>query len=332
MAKQEMNNRQKSNQQQRPRQAGTPQGDQVQPAPERKSQPLSRSQQRRRASKRAQRPWWSGPVPLIGSVVAVVAVVTIFIVVANQGPASYRQPATAAVVRQVTNVSPAVINAVGGGTLASTITFPDNHTLPAGAPLPTSFSSVSSTPLSVNGKPEILYIGGEFCPICAADRWSLVNALSRFGTFSNLQFIHSAADDGDLASFTFYGSGYTSNYIDFTGIENEDRSQNQLSSLTDQQTQLLTTLGGSGYPFVDVAGVYVNKASDSYPGGYDPSVLTGESWAQIAGALSNASSPITQGIIGGANHLTAAICKVTHNQPGSVCKVRAIQTLESQLQ
>jgi hypothetical protein len=32
----------------------------------------------------------------------------------------------------------------------------------------------------------MLYIGAEYCPYCAAERWPLVMALSKFGTFSNL--------------------------------------------------------------------------------------------------------------------------------------------------
>src|SRR5205814_1816051 len=37
-----------------------------------------------------------------------------------------------------------------------------------------------------SGKPQVLYVGGEFCPFCAAERWPLIIALSRFGTFTGL--------------------------------------------------------------------------------------------------------------------------------------------------
>ena len=36
--------------------------------------------------------------------------------------------------------------------------------------------------LTSGGKPEILYVGAEYCPYCAAERWAMVVALSRFGT------------------------------------------------------------------------------------------------------------------------------------------------------
>jgi hypothetical protein len=177
----------------------------------------------------------------------------------------------------------------------------------------------------------VLYIGGEFCPYCAADRWSLINALSRFGTFSGLKYMRSAVTDGDLATITFHGSHYTSQYIDFVGIENEDRNHNQLEPLNNQQQQLLSTLGGNGYPFLDIAGRYANGAPNSYPGGYDQSVLSGKSWSQIASALSNANDPITQGLIGNANYITAAVCKTTHDKPASACETATIQHIEQQL-
>ena len=45
----------------------------------------TRPQQRRAAFKRQRRPWWRGPVPLIGTLVVIVVAVVIFLVVANNG-------------------------------------------------------------------------------------------------------------------------------------------------------------------------------------------------------------------------------------------------------
>ena len=38
--------------------------------------------------------------------------------------------------------------------------------------------------LTVNGTPEVLYMGADYCPFCAATRWGLVLALMRFGNFT----------------------------------------------------------------------------------------------------------------------------------------------------
>ena len=63
---------------------------------------------------------------------------------------------------------------------------------------------------------------------------------------------------------------------------------------------------------------------------YNPAVLSGLSWATIANDLSNPKSSVAKGILGTANYITAAICKVTNNQPASAC-TPAVQSLESQI-
>jgi hypothetical protein len=47
--------------------------------------------------------------------------------------------------------------------------------------------------------------------------------------------------------------------------------------------------------------------------------------------LTDPNNPTTQGIVGAANSITAAICKVTGNQPTSVCSQPAITALAAQL-
>ena len=56
---------------------------------------------------------------------------------------------------------------------------------------------ISGTSLAVKGKPTLLFIGAEFCPYCAAERWAIINALSRFGSFTGLQTITSSEDGLD---------------------------------------------------------------------------------------------------------------------------------------
>ena len=71
--------------------------------------------------------------------------------------------------------------------------------------------------LTSDGKPRIVYLGAEYCPYCATERWAMVNALSRFGTFKNLKITTSSATDVDAntPTFSFYGSTFTSPYIKF---------------------------------------------------------------------------------------------------------------------
>jgi len=57
------------------------------------------------------------------------------------------------------------------------------------------FTLVSNSILSEYGKIVILFIGAEACPFCAAESWSIVSALSKYGTWNGLSPIISNATD-----------------------------------------------------------------------------------------------------------------------------------------
>ena len=58
---------------------------------------------------------------------------------------------------------------------------------------PVGVHTLSRRPPLVRGaKPEVLFVGLESCRFCAVERWGLVVALSRFGTFSHLHLSQSA--------------------------------------------------------------------------------------------------------------------------------------------
>jgi hypothetical protein len=78
-------------------------------------------------------------------------------------------------------------------------------------------------------------------------------------------------------------------------------------------------------PFIYFAGKYLVLGAT-----FSPQVLQGKSYNQIVSALSSPSSTISQGMIGAANNLTAAICKITGNQPSTAC-TPTIQSLETSL-
>jgi hypothetical protein len=62
---------------------------------------------------------------------------------------------------------------------------------------------------------------------------------------------------------------------------------------------------------------------------YDPAVLKGMTWSQVAAALHDPSSPVAKSVVGAANYLTAAICKTTGNTPAAVCSAPVIKSLQS---
>lgn len=181
---------------------------------------------------------------------------------------------------------------------------------------------LSTLPVTgVDGKPFVFYHGGEYCPFCAAERWSLLIALSQFGTFSNVSQIVSSEDQ--IATVTLTGSHYQSSYIDLLVVE---RSQNPFGAdpaMTQQEKKLLSTYDVPPYvsaavqgkiPFVDIANQYLQAGAS-----FDMQILLDRSWLDIARSLHDSTSTTAQMVLGAANYLTAAICGATRNQPVSVC-------------
>jgi hypothetical protein len=258
---------------------------------------------------RARRAWWQGLLPIIGTVVVVAALVALFISLGRGGPGQTTaggNQASEQVLKNASQVNPSVFKQVGNG----------------GLPNPWKPITGAQPLTGATGKPQVLYFGADYCPFCAAERWSIVAALSRFGTFHNLQTIRSS--EGDISTFSFHGSTYTSQYIDFSGVELAGSDPNTpLQTPTAQQQQVLKTYNAPPYVPADQAGSipFMDVANQFYAAGagYHPQVLTGLSAEQIASKLSNPSDPVTRAIVGNANYLTNAICKVTNNQPADVC-------------
>ena len=48
----------------------------------------------------------------------------------------------------------------------------------------TSPQVIKDPKLTASGKPDLLFIGAEYCPVCATERWPMYVALAKFGTFS----------------------------------------------------------------------------------------------------------------------------------------------------
>jgi hypothetical protein len=227
------------------------------------------------------------------------------------------------VTNQVTSVPATTLDQVGSGQGV--------NSLPA---------SITGDPLTSAGKPEMLYIGAEYCPYCAAERWPMIVALSRFGTFSGLNTIRSAAHNGaghaepypNTPTWTFYKSTYTSSYLTFTPVEEYTNipdpstgGYTTLMNLTAEQQALISKYDAANQeaiPFID----YGNKFT-SVGASYDPNLLKDLTWAQIAADLHDPSSSVAKAVLGTANYATAALCEMTGNKPATACTptVRALQ-------
>lgn len=268
---------------------------------------------RRPARKAVRRtPRWVVPAAVLAGIALVIA--TFFLVrwyLTPVAPPAASHDTTQAVVTQITTLPTSQFEAVGQGTANNLI------------------KPVSGTPLTgATGKPLVLYIGAEYCPYCAAERWPLIIALSRFGTFSGLRTTTSSSTDvyPDTPTFSFHGATYTSDYVDFRAVEQTDRDQKPLDTLSAADQAVYSKYGSGSIPFVSFGNRYVLNAAT-----YSPDLLGGQSWQPIADELRDPSTPQARAILGSANLITAAICKSTSDRPASVCSTPTIQALEKKL-
>ena len=273
-----------------------------------------------------------------GVTIVIIAVVLTFVVVklnsksgttasgVSNGPTG---AALASVVTDTTSVPASTLDKVGAGSGVSALPV----TLKGGSPL------------TSGGKPEVLYMGAEYCPYCAAERWAMVVALSRFGTFSGLSTVHSGNNSGEpypnTPTWTFLHATYTSKYLVFSHVEMQTKiptsggtSYTTLQTPTSAQQALLAKYDAPPYvpsadngaiPFIDLGNEYMISGAS-----YSPQVLQGKSWSQIATALQDPTSPIAEAVDGTANYLTATICKLTGNQPATAC-TPVVKQLEAKL-
>jgi hypothetical protein len=201
--------------------------------------------------------------------------------------------------------------------------------------------------LVLGGNPAVVFVGAEFCPYCAAERWALVVALGRFGTFSKLGATSSSNYEvfAGAPTFSFDGASYRSQYVTLSATEQYGQAPSthepagfpQLKSLSPLDQLLLkrygnSSTGGGGsipaLPFVDVGNrMVINGAAV----GFSPSLLQGNSLGKIADELSHPANPASSAILGEANLLSAAICSTTGQQPASVCDSPGVHAGDTRL-
>jgi thiol-disulfide isomerase/thioredoxin len=185
-----------------------------------------------------------------------------------------------------------------------------------------------TAPPLVNGtKPEILYIGAEYCPFCAITRWGLIIALMRFGTFTNLHYMASNETDvfPNTPTFDFYNSTYTSNYVSFVSVETTTRNRNiVLQTPTPSQEKIFNTFNPQGgIPFIDFANQSLQLDAPELP-----ITLEGQTWNSTLANLTFTNSSISQALVGSADVFTAQICMITNNTPQSVCDQNYVTNIE----
>jgi Domain of unknown function (DUF929) len=193
----------------------------------------------------------------------------------------------------------------------------------------------SSTPAS-GPRPVVFFYGAEFAPYAAAERWPLIVALSRFGTFGELGLMQSSSSIAfsDTPTFTFWHAKYSSVWVDLQTVERYSSlnptggGYTTLQTPTSRQSASVAVYDTSAttFPLLDIANHYVLVGSS-----FSPTVLDGLSQSQIADDLAYPSSPVTQAIVASANEITAAICSVTGERPAAVCNGRGVAAADAKM-
>ena len=256
---------------------------------------------RKRAEKRRRLLAAIGAVAVVLSVVATLVTVKLTSTPVHQAASESAAPAV--VMRQVTTVPTALLSRVNPGQVAT----------------PLQEVRTSGPPLTIKGKLAIVFVSEESCPFCAAERWPLTVALSHFGTWSRLGITKSSATDvyPDTATFSFRAARYRSAELTLRTTELTDNAGHPLQAQTPLDAKLVATYDVPPYvnsvyqsgavPFLDIGNQYILAGAQ-----YDPQLLAGLSAAQIAGQLSNPSSPVAEAVDGAARVIVAAIDQALH--------------------
>jgi hypothetical protein len=183
--------------------------------------------------------------------------------------------------------------------------------------------------LSPGGRPEIMVICAEYWSKCAAERWALVMALSKFGTFTTLKGTTSAATGASprIPTFSFYGAAYSSRYLTLVTDELETSTDvgggeyPLLQPPTTQEMTLMTawdrapfTAVKTSLPFAYLGGRFLLTTAQ-----YDASAISQMSFQAAATIMSSGTSPVSRHAQAAAGYLVADFCALTRGQPARAC-------------
>jgi Domain of unknown function (DUF929) len=182
--------------------------------------------------------------------------------------------------------------------------------------------------LRSNGRPEVIYIGAQFCAPCAGERWALVIALSKFGTFKHLSGTTSSDAYPGGPTFSFYGATYTSKYLSFVTDEQSPRSVNRSAgsydnvlTLSDREHNIMTawdvvpyTSQSGSVPFLYIGGKFLLSGFQYHAG-----AISLMSLQTAAGVMTSGKSSFSKQVEAAAGYLLGDFCVLTREKPARVC-------------
>lgn len=173
------------------------------------------------------------------------------------------------------------------------------------------------TALTENGKPKVLFVGAEPCPLCAVQRWALIGALSRFGTFRGLTPTTSSSADvhPNTPTFSFHGATYTSEHLVFDGVETQNRTGQPLETLEGENAEVFQRHNPRGtVPWITYGGTHATTGATVRPDAFEA-----KSYDQIIDGILDPASDLGRTVDPAINVISAQLCRLTKGQPGDVC-------------
>lgn len=254
----------------------------------------------------------------IGVVIVVVAVFVVIKVTGGSSKptastdSSTRSLVSASLYDKYTNVSVATLAAAAKHYAGDSVAYP---------------TVTDDPPITKTGKPEALFVGAEYCPYCATERWPLILALSKFGTFTGLTEIRSSSSDiyASTPTWSFYKAHYTSPYLKLVTVEEYTSDEHPLQTLTKSETALVDKYAEDGIPFV-----YLNGKAIINARAFNPQLLRGSAgehtptkttFTEDLKSVSSGTTTLADNVYKAAGVIISNLCRMTGGKPADVCKL-----------
>lgn len=189
------------------------------------------------------------------------------------------------------------------------------------------FVEVSKDTIKRDGKLFVFFMGAEYSPYCAAERWAIVRALQKFGQWSGLNQTMSAARDEqflNLPTYDFTEATYTSTHVEFVSRETKDREFKPLQKLLKTEEKLVHKYNPKKeIPFLLIGGRFMQIGS-----GFTPKIFIGHTFRQTETELKKTESEIRKIIDEEASYIAALLCAA--GLPPELCKETGLAELVAQ--
>jgi thiol-disulfide isomerase/thioredoxin len=172
----------------------------------------------------------------------------------------------------------------------------------------------------------VFFLGAEFCPFCAVERWAIVEALKKFGNWENLVENFSADKDEEylnIPTFSFLKAKFSSSFVEFHALETADRDFNAIDNRRNDPYDILENYNPDHIvPFILIDGQYMQVGC-----GYSPKLFEDLDHKKIKEQFHDLHFIPGSMIKNEASYLTALICSTLKDKIEVICTDERINSL-----